>query len=265
MSDGAKEVPISPPVEADPLDDEMRQIFSKEYDNVPIDLDEEAKTRYLADNAGRQKYIESQISDSWNIADIIQKAEFQKFIDPLTQLPNRRGFDLILRMTYKKLENYPDAKLYLMAFDLDHFKKVNDTYGHDVGDQVLVAIAGRLKGDIRTGDSVARLGGEEFAALAVDYGPNTFETQQTEPLIPSVMANRLNVDMRLAVASKTPIKNQSSSIGLVEITRDPVTRKFMDSAEALKRADIASYQAKQLGRNRVVLFQEGMTMPAKAT
>lgn len=261
MSNGAKEI-SNPSVESEPLEDEMKKVFSEEYDKIAHNLDPETEAKFLTNNEARDKYIENQISDTWNIADIIHKAEFQKFIDPLTGLPNRRGFDLTVKIIQNFLVQHPDARAYAIAFDLDNFKKVNDQYGHETGDDVLKAIAELLKRDVRQGDAIARLGGEEFGAVIVDKGP-TFENQHAQRLNPIVIANRLLVDIRKAVAAKTPIKDQGASIGVAEIKRNPLNGHPISPSEALQQADIAAYHAKTSGKNRVIVHQPNMTMSAK--
>ncbi len=121
-----------------------------------------------------------------------------------------------------------------MVLDLDDFKKVNDTFGHDVGDQVLKALARVLEGGIRVSDRAVRLGGEEFAVLL----PET-ELAQALPL-----AERLRQAVR--ARSVPPVPGLSVSIGLAQAapTDSPVS--------LLKRADEALYRAKAEGRNRVV-------------
>jgi len=88
-------------------------------------------------------------------------------VDMLTGLPNRRSMVDALHHALERRAEIP-AQLALLFLDLDGFKQVNDTYGHDVGDQLLVAVAGRLAGCVRGGDVVARLGGDEFIVL-VDH------------------------------------------------------------------------------------------------
>ena len=94
-----------------------------------------------------------------------QTLEHMAMHDPLTDLPNRKMYDLELRRARARAERDGD-RLALMLLDLDRFKEVNDTYGHQVGDQLLVEVARRLVACVRAGDVVARVGGDEFAVIA---------------------------------------------------------------------------------------------------
>lgn len=150
--------------------------------------------------------------------------------DPLTQALNRRSF---LRLLGQAAAS--DHSFSLVMFDIDHFKAINDTYGHDVGDAVLKEISALVRENIRGKDTLARWGGEEFMVLSVQ----------------SDMAHGLGVAERLreAVAqhSFTGVSRQiTSSFGVA--VHDPG-----ESADELtKRVDLALYQAKESGRNRVV-------------
>jgi two-component system cell cycle response regulator len=130
------------------------------------------------------------------------------------------------------------APLTLMILDIDHFKQVNDTYGHDCGDEVLKGFADRLRGIIRGGDLLCRLGGEEFVIVM--------------PAVAAQAATRIAERARLAIQEEAfPIESGGRaipitvSIGLAERGAD-------DDAGALyRRADQALYRAKANGRNRV--------------
>ena len=155
--------------------------------------------------------------------------------DGLTGMQNRRYFDDALR---EYLEEFSRIKkpVGLMIIDLDHFKKVNDTHGHDIGDAVLRAVAGCLQEFTRFHDIVARLGGEEFAIVA----PNLDE----ELLI------KLAERIRKAIGSLTvPAGNVrlrvTASLGLAVWNGKETAEGFY------RRADMRLYEAKRMGRNRV--------------
>jgi len=124
--------------------------------------------------------------------------------------------------------------------DIDHFKKINDTYGHDVGDLVLKTFADLIRGIIRKSDICARFGGEEFVVLL----PNTDREGAR------VLAERI----RTAVA-KNPVEHGSIVIVFTVSIGISQCRKGMQSIdELIKEADIALYRAKEGGRNRVEVF-----------
>ncbi len=154
--------------------------------------------------------------------------------DPLTGVLNRRGFqsqcDLALALARRG-----QRPLALLMVDADHFKRVNDTYGHDVGDEVLKFLATAITERLRSSDVVARMGGEEFVALLPDTDVEAARTV-AQSLIDHVAAHRH------AKAGQVTI-----SVGLAALGGEA------DDAESLlRRADEALYEAKHQGRNRVV-------------
>ncbi|QPC88160.1 diguanylate cyclase [Mesorhizobium sp. NBSH29] len=155
--------------------------------------------------------------------------------DALTGMQNRRYFDDALREYIEEFRRI-DKPIGLMILDLDHFKQVNDTHGHDVGDEVLRAVASCLRDMTRYHDVVARLGGEEFAVVA----PNMDED----------MLMKLAERIRKAIASMAVLTGNvrlkiTTSVGLA------VWDQREDADEFYRRADRRLYQAKRLGRNRV--------------
>ena len=155
--------------------------------------------------------------------------------DALTGMQNRRFFDDALREYIAEFRRI-GRPVGLIVLDLDHFKMVNDTHGHDVGDQVLRAVAGCLKDMTRFHDVVARLGGEEFAVVA----PNMDEAALVK------FAERIRKAIAgLVVATDNVRLRVTTSVGLAVWDGD-------ETAEDLyRRADKHLYQAKRLGRNRV--------------
>lgn len=182
------------------------------------------------------------------VAELIYHGNVQAFLsaqqlrqsartDPLTGLLNRRAMDAELAAAQARWERHEHPYGVIMA-DLDRFKRVNDTHGHDVGDQVLKELASRLLQSVRTEDRVSRWGGEEFLILLHQVSDD--EAMRVAEKVRSAVessgfsttAGRLPVTISLGVAL-----NRS------EISADPVVR----------RADEALYAAKQGGRNRSVL------------
>lgn len=160
--------------------------------------------------------------------------------DPLTSLANRRTF----LEAYNRLEHEASVNqepIALLMMDLDHFKQINDTHGHSVGDEVLVHISKVLKRSLRDQEIVCRFGGEEFAALL----PNT--DRETALLV----AERI----RLAIEqSPTPLQSATEIPCTVSIGVSDTDRKLKGIDVLIREADDALYEAKHLGRNRTVLF-----------
>lgn len=157
-------------------------------------------------------------------------------LDNLTGIQNRTAMHRALE-TEQARHQRTGAPVSVALVDLDHFKAVNDTYGHSAGDQVLRAAAGRLAGAIRTYDQVFRYGGEEFLVLL----PNTeLETARTA-------MDRLRTalsDAPIHVDDNTDI-SVTASFGVAQLTDEEAIE------DVLERADAALYRAKESGRNRV--------------
>jgi diguanylate cyclase (GGDEF)-like protein len=166
--------------------------------------------------------------------------------DGLTDLPNKRAFDDTLKREMARSSRHRVA-LSLLVFDVDHFKKVNDTYGHATGDAVLVAIANCLRATLRAGDFAARYGGEEFVVLL----PNCDATGAV------VVAERLR---SIIAASKLATANGplavTTSIGVACMAHGAETGR-----ELFERADAALYRAKGSGRNRVCVSEQAELVP----
>ena len=169
------------------------------------------------------------------------------YYDPLTQLPNRR---LLQDRLKQAISATARSKMYgaLFFIDLDRFKALNDTRGHDVGDLLLVDVAQRLRESVREYDTVARQGGDEFVVLMEDLGESANEA--------AVLAEQLG--NKLHAALDTPFNlngyeyNCLSSIG-VDLFH------AHDTVEALfKHADLALYQAKNAGRDKLRFFNPAM-------
>ena len=170
------------------------------------------------------------------------------FYDPLTNLPNRR-------LLYDRLQqamitsSRTDQHGALMFLDLDYFKQLNDSLGHDLGDILLQQVAARLQNCIREGDSVARMGGDEFVMLMEALSPYPNEAASQAEMIADKVLKSLSDPYKLREHSYliTP------SIGIVLFWHQT------DSIEELlKKADVAMYQAKNAGRNTARFFDPTM-------
>ena len=164
------------------------------------------------------------------------KLEVEASTDPLTGLYNRRYFEQALA-EYLVAFQQAGAPLGLLTLDLDHFKSVNDNYGHDAGDVVLQELAQLLKGLTREHDIVARTGGEEFAVLAPFA-----RADQIRPFAERLC--RMVANMRIDLGDV--VLRPTVSIGLAT-TLDGVR----DAKELIKLSDERLYMAKEQGRNRV--------------
>ncbi|WP_420137780.1 diguanylate cyclase [Sphingomonas sp.] len=156
--------------------------------------------------------------------------------DHLTGALNRRAFELTFRSELERTRRH-GLPLSLILIDLDHFKSINDTYGHPAGDFVLRGVADRIHASLRDSDRLGRLGGEEFGILL----PNTDIHNGME------MADRMRRVIGDTPFAVGPGLNVTASAGITCVRND------QDEAEAMtKRADDALYAAKQGGRNRVI-------------
>lgn len=164
-------------------------------------------------------------------------------IDSLTSLINRRKFDELFKLELSRALRY-NQTFALLMLDLDHFKKINDSYGHVAGDQVLKVFASTCKNMVRDSDIVARVGGEEFVILLL-------KTEQKSALS---MANRVcRAVEKLKIEYEHQILQVTTSIGVVVL--DPKERG-VDTQKLYSRADRALYDAKHEGRNRVKLYAD---------
>jgi diguanylate cyclase (GGDEF)-like protein len=161
--------------------------------------------------------------------------------DPLTGLANRRGFERVLQSALNRLQPNHE-RLAVLMIDLDDFKAVNDTLGHDAGDQLLIELAQRFKTTLREGDFLCRLGGDEFVVLA-----KNLESEQHA----AILGDRLLSVLRKPVYINGNELIITASIGIA------ASGEFAEkNPDLLKYADVAMYRAKQEGRNQYRFFSE---------
>lgn len=159
--------------------------------------------------------------------------------DELTQLSNRRQFELIAD---KMIHAWPPYQsICLLMFDVDYFKRINDSYGHDIGDQVLQKIAELARKEMRRADVLARFGGEEFVALL----PET----TLEDAIMIAGRLRKNIESHPVCIGNDIKISFTVSVGVSKLNSDNINLHSL-----IKEADIALYRAKQNGRNQVASF-----------
>ena len=161
--------------------------------------------------------------------------------DPLTKVANRAEFD---RMQALFIEAHEQAQhpCSLIMIDIDHFKSINDTYGHQAGDEAIISVAGLLTSMCRTGDLVARYGGEEFAVLCADCN-NAHASRRAE---------EIRKKLEETPHSHLGDRRITASFGVTELQAGD------NSETMLRRADRALLMAKEQGRNQVVQLGNGM-------
>jgi diguanylate cyclase (GGDEF)-like protein len=161
------------------------------------------------------------------------------FYDALTDLPNRR---LLMDRLQQEIAlcNRNRSQGALMFIDLDHFKQLNDSFGHDKGDLLLQQVAKRLSVCVREVDTVARLGGDEFVVLLGQLS----EQSETAAIQTKNIAEKILILLNQAYDLAGYVHHNTSSIGITFINNSN-----LDATQLLKQADLAMYQAKKDGRN----------------
>jgi diguanylate cyclase (GGDEF)-like protein/PAS domain S-box-containing protein len=170
-----------------------------------------------------------------------EKIRQMAYHDSLTGLPNRKLFSDRLGIALPHAQRNQE-KIGIAMLDLDNFKIVNDTLGHEVGDLLLQATAERLSAALRKGDTVARIGGDEFAVILPDLKVIEGEIQVAQKIVDGFRKPFLIDTHQLIV---------TTSIGIAVYPDDGT-----DEVMLLKKSDIAMYQAKQAGRNQYKLYNE---------
>ncbi|HAT8369584.1 TPA: diguanylate cyclase [Legionella pneumophila] len=171
-----------------------------------------------------------------------ESLRYQSIRDPLTGLYNRRYLEDFLFKQLHQAER-TKASFAILMLDLDHFKKINDTFGHDAGDLVLKELGQILNSDIRLGDIAARYGGEEFVLLLYDI-----DAQAAKMKAENLRSAISNLQVKYGAQ---PVGQITASIGISVYPDDAKS-----PAEVIEAADKALYQAKNKGRNKVILFSE---------
>jgi diguanylate cyclase (GGDEF)-like protein/PAS domain S-box-containing protein len=194
----------------------------------------------LRDSDGRPQQLLSQV------VDITERRQLEKQLrhladhDPLTGLLNRRGLEAELDAHVARVNRY-GARGALLVLDLDHFKTVNDTLGHNAGDELIISVAGLLARRLRESDTIARLGGDEFAVLLPQAGESDARA----------VADAIVADVRenaVLLGGQQP-RRVTASVGVT------LFRQGLAGAEdALVDADLAMYDAKEAGRDRAALY-----------
>lgn len=168
-------------------------------------------------------------------ADVRKKLEYRATVDSLTDVYNRYAFRKFLQDELLRAERF-DHHFALIYIDIDHFKSVNDTFGHQIGDHVLRELAKLVKSSVRKLDTIARVGGEEFAIIAP-------ETSREDAI---VLAEKLRT--KIETHHFPTVDSITVSLGVTTF------RKGCSVEEMVEQADKALYRAKEKGRNNVVYY-----------
>lgn len=203
----------------------------------------------VLDESGLLTHIVVSIEDTSQQRAINAQMEQLAFYDPLTGLENRRLFKDRLEQSIKQVRRSKSA-MALLFIDLDDFKFVNDTYGHDTGDELLVVVAQRLKQCVREEDIVARLGGDEFTVILANLKDSKSAASVAAKIIKA---------LQIPFAIGKHELNISGSIGITVAPDDA-----MNANELMRNADLAMYRAKSLGRNNSQFYTDDMNLANEA-
>ena len=186
-----------------------------------------------------RKELESTRSQLSVMQTELERAQQQAVSDPLTGLPIRRALDGVLSREIARARRHK-TQLCVALLDIDHFKKINDTHGHDIGDRALQHLADTIRAAVRETDVLARLGGEEFVLVLPDT-----------PLVGA----EFTINRLLRTAQGTPLVVNDKQV-VVAFSAGLAQWQGDESPEQIvKRADTAMYQAKSSGRGRVMVAE----------
>ncbi len=224
-------------------------LTADDSEEVDIAAMEAGAVDYLVKATLNPRLLERSIRYALKLGETLSQLRQLAQRDELTKLLNRREFSRILNEEWDRSVRFK-RPFALVMVDIDHFKKINDTHGHQVGDEVLRHVASLLAGQVRNVDRVARYGGEEFALIMIETdGKNAAEHIKRLGVLlaetPCVVESKnLTVDVTLSAGVAISIGDATSALDLVEV------------------ADKALYAAKKGGRNRIVMA-DGTVVPFK--
>jgi diguanylate cyclase (GGDEF)-like protein len=230
---------LSKPIDVDRLPDQIQQFLLGKRE--PLRPEEEI--HYLREHNKRLvERLEQKVQRLEDISEANRRLADISLTDELTGLPNRRYLNRRLREELAMAKRFKNPLSCIMV-DLDHFKKVNDSLGHQTGDQVLQAIAKALSTDKREYDVVGRYGGEEFLVLLP-------QVNLSDALTVAERLRKYVEGSDLATQTKRPIR-MTISLGVATFNGEG----SVGEEDLIRRADEALYRAKAEGRNRSVLFK----------
>jgi len=183
---------------------------------------------------GRQRAVEEHIAHA-------ARVEYIAYHDSLTTLPNRSLFSKLLGHSINQAHRYK-RQLAVLFLDLDHFKNINDTLGHEAGDQLLQEVAARLKTCLRDSDTVARLGGDEFVVMLPELDVEKYTATVARKILAAVARPFVLASQEYRV---------TASIGISTYPQDG-----LDEQTLTKNADVAMYKAKEEGKNNFQFYSE---------
>jgi diguanylate cyclase (GGDEF)-like protein len=169
--------------------------------------------------------------------------------DPLTGLPNRSLLMDRIEMAIHRFYRFPKTCFSLLYIDLDGFKDVNDTFGHGVGDQLLIAISHILHDSVRANDTVARLGGDEFT-IFLDPPRKSSDSDHNSIVEAKIVAERILNALKAPIMIAEHSILSGASIGIVQCDA-----QYSRAEDVLRDADIALYQAKENGKGKYSIFE----------
>ena len=191
-----------------------------------------------------ETYLILQLQDITERKQSEEQLRHDAFHDPLSGLPNRALFADHVKLTIARAKRHASRRFAVLFCDLDRFKVINDSLGHVAGDQLLVEVARRLENCLRQGDTVARVGGDEFTILLDDLA-NDAEAMS--------VAERIQQEISAAIVLTGREVFTTMSIGVAV-----GTGAYSDPEDILRDADTAMYRAKSLGKARHVVFDHSM-------